>query len=141
MANRRKKTKQPGEVEETDEQREERQKQRERETIGGGWGNVEWLGSIDNNGESLCLHSSASVQLIPKVKVYDTEVSVNDDTHQAFEGGEPIGKPEMQVVSEIHVFSGIKYVNHTKLQIGHICPDEILDLELDSYQELVYNAS
>ena len=29
--------------------------------------NTEWLAAIDNAGEVLCLHSSESVQLIPKV--------------------------------------------------------------------------
>ena len=37
----------------------------------------------------------------------------------------------MQLVSEIHVYSGFKFMHHTKLQIGHLCPDEVLDLELD----------
>ena len=37
----------------------------------------------------------------------------------------------MQLVSEIHVYSGFKFHHHTKLQIGHLCPDELLDLELD----------
>ena len=37
----------------------------------------------------------------------------------------------MQLVSEIHVYTGFKFMHHTKLQVGHLCPDEILDLELD----------
>lgn len=28
--------------------------------------NTEWIAAIDNTGEMLCLHSSDSVQLIPK---------------------------------------------------------------------------
>ena len=38
----------------------------------------------------------------------------------------------MQIVSDLHVYSGFKFMTHNKLQIGHICPDEILDLELDN---------
>ena len=37
-----------------------------------------------------------------------------------------------QIVSELHCFTGPKFSNHAKLQIGHICPDEVLDLELDT---------
>lgn len=38
----------------------------------------------------------------------------------------------MQLVSELHVYSGNKFSDHIKLQIGNLCPDEILDLELDN---------
>ena len=48
-----------------------------------------------------------------------------DEDDQSFD------EPIMQLVSELHIYSGINFSNHTKLQIGHLCPDEILDLELD----------
>ena len=38
---------------------------------------------------------------------------------------------KMQMVSELHVYSGKDFGQHVRLQIGHLCPDEILDLELD----------
>lgn len=58
-----------------------RRQQRERECIGGGFMNSEWIAAIDNNGEILCLHSSESVQLIEKPKFdSDSELSrVNSD--------------------------------------------------------------
>lgn len=45
----------------------------------------------------------------------------------------------MQLVSDLHVYSGTKYTTYNKFQIGHICPDEILDLELDNVQEDIQN--
>lgn len=33
------------------------------------------------------------------------------------------------------MFSGNKFTDHIKLQIGNLCPDEILDLELDNLIE------
>lgn len=38
------------------------------------------------------------------------------------------------MLSEVHVFSGFKFMQHTKLQIGHLCPDEILELDLDTIE-------
>ena len=45
----------------------------------------------------------------------------------------------MQLVSDIHIYSGTKYTTYNKIQIGHICPDEVLDLELDNFQEDSHN--
>ena len=79
--------------------------------------NSEWIAAIDNAGETLCLHSSASVQLIPKLNM-----DQNDSN----------GRSDKQLISELHVYSGLNWNQHTLIQIGHLCPDEILDLELDS---------
>lgn len=38
----------------------------------------------------------------------------------------------MLTVSELHTFSGPKLQDYRKLQIGHLCPDEVLELELDT---------
>ena len=56
------------EEKETEEQAEKRRIQREKECVGGGITNTEWIAAIDNFGETLCLHTSESVQLIEKVK-------------------------------------------------------------------------
>ena len=79
--------------------------------------NSEWIAAIDNAGETLCLHSSASVQLIPKLNMDQNNSN---------------GRSNKQLISELHVYSGLNWNQHTLIQIGHLCPDEILDLELDS---------
>ena len=66
------------ELEEDFEKQEERRLQRERECIGGGFSNSEWLVAIDNAGEILCLHSSDSVQIIPKPYDEDDDLSRQD---------------------------------------------------------------
>lgn len=33
------------------------------------------------------------------------------------------------------MYTGLKFSQHTLIQIGHLCPDEILALELDNLQE------
>ena len=111
--------------EEDDAAREEKRLQRERECIGGGFKNSDWLAAIDNNGEVLVLHTSESVQVIPKV--YSSREGIDDIPNDDFY--------ERQVVSELHVYSGPKFITHTKLHIGHLCPDEILDLELDNVND------
>ena len=92
--------------------------------------NSEWIAAIDNAGETLCLHSSASLQLIPKHSRNLSPLSGQSESSTDSHSNE---KPDMQLISELHVFTGHKLAKHTKLQIGHLCPDEILDLELDNF--------
>ena len=37
----------------------------------------------------------------------------------------------------MHFYSGLNWNQHTLIQIGHLCPDEVLDLELDSQYDLL----
>ena len=92
--------------------------------------NSDWIAAIDNAGETLCLHSSASLQLIPKRNRDLSPMSRESDSSTDSHSNE---KPDMQIISELHVYTDINQLaKHTKLQIGHLCPDEILDLELDN---------
>ena len=119
-------------VEENEEKNQERIKQREQECIGGGFNNSEWLAAIDDAGQILCLHSSESVQLIPGSKdEEDFSRQESSKTGNLVQEAYYNDEPEMILVSELHVYSGVNFSSHIKLQIGHLCPDEILDLELD----------
>lgn len=62
-------------IDDTSEKAEERRLQREQECIGGGFSNSSWIAAIDNSGETLCLHSSESVQLVPIRDDQDSELS------------------------------------------------------------------
>ena len=96
--------------------------------------NSEWIAAIDNAGETLCLHSSASVQLIPKLDM-NQNIGQQHSPASASSGSTSTNsneRPEMQLISELHFYSGLNWNQHTLIQIGHLCPDEILDLELDS---------
>ena len=95
--------------------------------------NSDWIAAIDNAGETLCLHSSASLQLIQKRSRNLSPMSGMSESSTDSHSNE---KPDMQLISELHVFTGHKLAKHTKLQIGHLCPDEILDLELGNFGDV-----
>ena len=38
------------------------------------------------------------------------------------------------LVSNVHIFSGYKYSDRSVLQVGDLCPDEILELAVDEKQ-------
>ena len=96
--------------------------------------NSEWIAAIDNAGETLCLHSSASVQLIPKLNMDQNAGQLNSPASASSRSTNTNsnGRSDKQLISELHVYSGLNWNQHTLIQIGHLCPDEILDLELDS---------
>ena len=61
---RRQTTKKAAKEDDNKEKTEERRLQKEKECIGGGFLNSTWIAAIDDAGETLCLHTSDSCQLI-----------------------------------------------------------------------------
>ena len=108
----------------SEENKEARRQRREKECTGAGFTNSEWLVAIDNAGETLALHSAGSVQRIQPPLPTDDSDSDEHDTNAI--------SRRMRVVSELHCYTGPKFTSHTRLQIGHLCPAEVLDLELDT---------
>ena len=43
-------------------------------------------------------------------------------------------RKHQDLVSNVHIFTGYKYTDHSVLQVGELCPDEILELAVDEKQ-------
>ena len=48
---------------------------------------------------------------------------------------------KFKLFSEVHIFSSARYAKHEAVQIGDICPDEILDIEMDVVKPASINES
>lgn len=88
------------------EMKEAQRLRREKECIGSGFTNTQWLAAIDNAGETLVLHTADSVRIIrtPKIDPDDSESDEFDS--------DSIKK---QVVSDLHVYTGVRFQKHTRL--------------------------
>ena len=95
--------------------------------MGGGFFNSDWMAAIDNAGETLVLHNRSHIKLISKP--YPKQVK------QELEGDGTINmRKHKDLISNVHIYTGYKYADHSILQVGNLCPDEILELALDERQ-------
>ena len=65
-----------------------------------------------------------SVRLIPKVYSLEEKRKLEGD-------GTLHLRQHKDLYSTVHIFSGYQYTFHSYLQVGELCPDEILELSLD----------
>ena len=92
--------------------------------MGGGQFNSKWMATIDNTGETVVLHNRDHIRLVQKpysqemIKQLEGDGTIHLHKHK-------------DVVSNVHIFTGYKYSDHSILQVGDFCPDEILELALD----------
>ena len=92
--------------------------------MGGGFNNSNWMAAIDNKGEVLVLHDKTQMKLVPKDYPMEVKRQIEAD-------GTIHLKKHKDLYSTVHILTGHKFVDHSYFQIGHLCPDEILELALD----------
>ena len=97
---------------------------RKKEIKGGGLFNSKWMAAIDNAGEVLALHNRESIRLMPKPHT-------KAEKHQLEGDGTFHLRKNKDLISHVHIFTGFKYCDHSLLQVGDLCPDEILELSIN----------
>ena len=94
---------------------------------------VDEEGKVIDLGQGL---SSSDINLTDFIDTDEGSSSGHDDDRLNKKPNSKLFPPKNRMFSEMHIFSGIKFDCHEVHEIGMLCPDEILDIELDLNQNL-----